>query len=25
VLFALTRPPRVNVNDILVRPTTQEF
>jgi NADP-dependent 3-hydroxy acid dehydrogenase YdfG len=25
VLFAVTRPPRVNVNDILVRPTTQEF
>ena len=25
VVFALTRPPRVNVNDILVRPTTQEF
>ncbi len=24
-VFALTRPPRVNVNDILVRPTTQEF
>jgi NADP-dependent 3-hydroxy acid dehydrogenase YdfG len=25
VLFALSRPPRVNVNEILVRPTTQEF
>ena len=25
VVFALTRPARVNVNDILVRPTTQEF
>ena len=25
VVFALTRPARVNVNDILMRPTTQEF
>jgi NADP-dependent 3-hydroxy acid dehydrogenase YdfG len=25
VVFALTRPPRVDVNEILMRPTTQEF